>query len=95
MTAQDELAQWFADRRVGGVALVVSPEDYETAEALIAAGWRKMPSIAQIADQVMLNAIYHGREGSVMTDESRDDFEYDRALQTAHAILALMDGENE
>jgi hypothetical protein len=98
VTARDELVQWFADRRVGGVALVASPEDYETAEALHAAGWRKMPSRENVIDRL------RAAEHAPMYDHDERDGSCRSCPWPLHmlapediadAILALMDGDNE
>ncbi len=91
MTARDELAQFLA----GGDAVFYEPQRtfaYASADALIAAGWRKMPSLSAIA-----KALFDVRDDE-FDDEEWDDLsavDRERWECDARAILALMDGDNK
>ena len=43
--------------------------------------------VQQIADTIMVKAVYGGREGFVVTTEDRDHHEYGACLDAAQAIL--------
>lgn len=63
--------------------------------ALIAAGYglRQVPDVRQIADIIMVQAIYGGHEGTGLLDEDRDSHDYDDARKAASAIRALLTKE--
>jgi hypothetical protein len=56
---------------------------------------RPMPTVEEVADQIMLLAIYEGREGSVLSSADRDDHQYEHCITAARAVLALFAGEGE
>ena len=82
MNARDEAKDW-AVRYFGDPD--EKPEDYaEFADALIAEGWRKMPSREDIADEISGVVVGYGYYSTQIGRNA--------ALEAADAVLALMDG---
>ena len=53
-------------------------------------GKKKPVDRQDLADVIMAKTVWQSREGTKVTAEDRDDFEYSFCLDAADAILALM-----
>lgn len=89
MSARDELATWLD--RVSSTAFLNGARGRKLytaqADALIAEGWRKVPSREEIAEALERN----DPEGGTVPDEGEPKFSY--WYPQADAILALMEAD--